>query len=200
MSTSHPQPRDHDHQRCVGDALERAERVCADRVVRLTPIRRQVLEIVWSSHDPIGAYDIMAKLPRAPGERPAAPMTVYRALDFLVEQGLVHRLDSLNAFVGCDRATERHAGQILVCQRCGRVAEIDAEIATQERIAAQTLIEVRAAQANGEYATSRNKQERYPLESVVIVRRTPGGQQRLAADDATPLLVGDTVILSVLNP
>lgn len=113
----------HDHSRCVGDALRAAERVCADRVVRLTPIRRQVLEIVWSSHDPIGAYDIIAKLPR--GERPAAPMTVYRALDFLVEQGLVHRLDSLNAFIGCDRATERHAGQLLVCRRCGRVTEID---------------------------------------------------------------------------
>ncbi len=80
------------------------------------------------------------------------------------------------------------------------MSEIDAEIAAQERIAAQALIEVRAAQANGEYATLRNQQERYPLESVVIVRRTPGGQQRLAADDATPLLVGDTVILSVLNP
>ncbi len=88
----------------------------------------------------------------------------------------------------------------MVALVAGRVAEIDAEIATQERIAAQTLIEVRAAQANGEYATSRNKQERYPLESVVIVRRTPGGQQRLTADDATPLAVGDTVILSVLNP
>ncbi|MFO0451495.1 MAG: Fur family transcriptional regulator [Pseudomonadota bacterium] len=107
----------------MGDALRAAERVCADRVVRLTPIRRRVLEIVWSSHDPIGAYDIIAKLPR--GDRPAAPMTVYRALDFLVEQGLVHRLDSLNAFIGCDRATERHAGQLLVCGRCGKVTEID---------------------------------------------------------------------------
>jgi Fur family zinc uptake transcriptional regulator len=91
--------------------------------VRLTPIRRQVLEVVWGSHDPIGAYDIIAKLPRA--DRPVAPMTVYRALDFLVEQGLVHRLDSLNAFIGCDRATEQHAGQLLVCHRCARVTEID---------------------------------------------------------------------------
>lgn len=115
--------RHHDHDRCVDDALRAAERVCADRVVRLTPIRRQVLEAVWGSHEPIGAYDIIAKLPRA--ARPPAPMTVYRALDFLVEQGLVHRLDSLNAFIGCDRATERHAGQMLVCRRCGHVDEID---------------------------------------------------------------------------
>jgi protein involved in polysaccharide export with SLBB domain len=88
----------------------------------------------------------------------------------------------------------------MVALKAGRVSEIDAEIASQERIAAQSLIEVRAAQANGEFASSRNKQERYPLESVAIVRRTPGGQQRLSADDATPLMVGDTVILSVLNP
>jgi Fur family zinc uptake transcriptional regulator len=116
-------PRRHDHGRCIDDALRAAERVCAERVVRLTPIRRQVLQVVWGSHDPIGAYDIIAKLPRA--DRPAAPMTVYRALDFLVEQGLVHRLDSLNAFIGCDRATEPHAGQLLVCRRCGHVQEVD---------------------------------------------------------------------------
>jgi Fur family zinc uptake transcriptional regulator len=115
--------RRHDHGRCIDDALRAAERICADRVVRLTPIRRSVLEVVWGSHEPIGAYDIIAKLPR--DSRPPAPMTVYRALDFLVEQGLVHRLDSLNAFIGCDRATEPHAGQLLVCSRCGHVQEID---------------------------------------------------------------------------
>jgi Fur family transcriptional regulator, zinc uptake regulator len=120
--TAHTE-RSHDHARCISKALETAERVCAARLARLTPVRRRVLEIVWRSHDPIGAYDIVARLPRS-SDRPAAPMTVYRALDFLVQQGLVHRVESLNAYVGCDRADDRHGGQLLVCKGCGAVAEI----------------------------------------------------------------------------
>lgn len=112
---------EHDHEACVVDALARADALCAARGSRLTPIRRRVLELVWRGHRPRGAYDILEDLGRG-GRRPA-PLTVYRALDFLLEQGLVHRLESLNAFVGCPHPDARHPSQFLVCERCGTATE-----------------------------------------------------------------------------
>ncbi|NBB83522.1 MAG: transcriptional repressor [Alphaproteobacteria bacterium] len=112
---------EHDHGACVDDALARAEALCAARGTRLTPIRRKVLELVWRGHRPRGAYDILDDLGRD-GRRPA-PLTVYRALDFLLEQGLVHRLESLNAFVGCPHPGAGHPSQFLVCERCGTATE-----------------------------------------------------------------------------
>jgi Fur family transcriptional regulator, zinc uptake regulator len=119
----------HDHSRCIQRAVAAAERVCAARQVNLTPLRKRVFEIVWREHEPIGAYDILAELSRD-RERPAPP-TVYRALQFLQDAGLVHRLDSLNAFLGCDRPEEQHAGQFLVCSECRRVAEIEDPVLTR---------------------------------------------------------------------
>lgn len=117
----------HDHGDCVLAALETAEQVCRDRNLRFTATRRRVLELVWDSHKPIGAYDILEALGRE--SRAAAPPTVYRALEFLIEAGLVHRLDSLNAFVGCPDPRKRHAGQFLICMRCRTVTELsDPEI------------------------------------------------------------------------
>lgn len=118
----------HDHAACVDDALARAEALCERRGVRLTPVRRQVLELVWRSHRPRGAYDILDDL-TGDGRRPA-PLTVYRALDFLVAQGFAHRLESLNAFVGCIHPGERHPTQFLVCSDCGAATELhDLDIA-----------------------------------------------------------------------
>jgi Fur family zinc uptake transcriptional regulator len=119
----------HDHAACQRDALSTAERVCQERGLSLTPTRRQVLEIIWGSHEPIGAYEILSKLPRT--DRMPAPMTVYRALDFLVSAGLAHRLDSLNAFVGCPRADDDHAGPLLVCRSCQHVDEVAGETAAR---------------------------------------------------------------------
>ncbi|MBX6321374.1 MAG: transcriptional repressor, partial [Rhodospirillaceae bacterium] len=93
------------------------------RAARFTELRRRVLEIVWRSHAPIGAYDILQLLQAE--QRAAAPPTVYRALDFLIEHGLVHRLDSLNAFVGCAHPERRHVSEFLICTACARVAELD---------------------------------------------------------------------------
>ena len=113
----------HDHRLCIDDALGRAEVVCAERGAKMTPLRRRVLELVWDSHAPIGAYAIMELL-RAADDRAAAPPTVYRALEFLLDQGLVHKIESLNAFVGCDRPEERHVSQFLICSSCKAAVEL----------------------------------------------------------------------------
>lgn len=112
----------HDHAACVANALHRAETVCADHGLRLTPLRRRVLELVWHNHKPTKAYDLLDAI-RA--EHPgAAPPTVYRALDFLLDAGLVHRIESLNAFVGCDDGHGHSRPKFLICRSCERVAEI----------------------------------------------------------------------------
>lgn len=113
----------HDHAVCIDHALETATAVCARRGLNLTPVRRRILEIVWRAHEPIGAYDILAELAKERDK--AAPPTVYRALEFLIAAGLVHRIDSLNAFIGCHEPQQAHVAQFLVCRQCHRVAEVD---------------------------------------------------------------------------
>ncbi len=117
-----PDPR-HDHAACAAQALDAAEALCASRNERLTAIRRQVLEIVWRGHHPIGAYDILAVMQAAAG-RKVAPPTVYRALEFLQAQGFVHRIESLNAFVGCHDPGKPHAVQFMICRACRTAVEI----------------------------------------------------------------------------
>ena len=128
---------DHDHERCTADALAHAEALCAQRSQRLTPIRRNVLEVLLASHKPLGAYEIMDRVaPR--GSRPA-PITIYRALEFLRANGLVHRIESRNAFVACVHA--HAAGDLvvfLICERCGAVGEASSpEVAATLRTAAR---------------------------------------------------------------
>jgi len=90
---------------------------------RLTSARRRILELVWSAHQPVLAYDLLEQL-RAEQPR-AAPPTVYRALNFLQAHGLVHRIESLNAYVGCADPSHPHCGQFLICTQCNEVAELD---------------------------------------------------------------------------
>ena len=112
----------HDHGTCIQTALDTAEFVCRDHQARLTATRRRVLELVWQGHSPVGAYEILEKL-KDEGHNPAPP-TVYRALEFLIQHGLVHRISSLNAFVGCSRPGDNHDGTFLICRTCGTAAEI----------------------------------------------------------------------------
>jgi Fur family transcriptional regulator, zinc uptake regulator len=115
-------PPGHDHARCASDAIAHAEAICAARAERLTPIRRRVLEALSASHQPLGAYELIDRL-ASRGARPA-PITIYRALDFLREQGLVHRIESRNAFIACGQ--EHGSGDpvvFLICEKCGTVGE-----------------------------------------------------------------------------
>ncbi|WP_277053220.1 Fur family transcriptional regulator [Zestomonas thermotolerans] len=118
--------RPHDHSHCVHNALAEAEALCARQGLRLTTLRKRVLELVWQSHKPLGAYDILGVLTEEDGRR-AAPPTVYRALDFLLEHGLVHRIASLNAFVGCSHPAQAHQGQFLICRNCHAAIELEQE-------------------------------------------------------------------------
>lgn len=119
----------HNHTHCISDALSAARQVCAERGVRLTPLRQQVLELVWQSHKPLGAYLLMDMLAEI-ATRPIAPPTVYRALDFLLAQGLVHRINGLNAYVGCQAPSQEHQSHFLICRLCGVAVELDAGVLT----------------------------------------------------------------------
>ena len=115
----------HDHGRCVQTAVSRAHDLCARRGARLTPLREQVLELVWRSHAPIGAYQLMERLAESRGR--VAPPTIYRALDFLMENGLVHRIESRNAWLACAHDHDETAMvAFLICELCGSVGEIPA--------------------------------------------------------------------------
>ena len=114
---------DHSHGRCLDSALAKAEQACTARGLRLTPLRRRVLELIWGSHEPVKAYDVLDRLR---GEhKSAVPPTVYRALEFLLRQGFVHKIESLNAYIGCGEPGHNSASQFLICDCCGEVAELD---------------------------------------------------------------------------
>jgi Fur family zinc uptake transcriptional regulator len=117
--------RDHNHADCIDNALATARRLCEERGTRLTPLREQVLQLVWQSHVPLGAYAILDLLAeQSAGTKRQAPPTVYRALEFLLEQGLVHRINSLNAFIGCSQPRSEHHSQFLICRQCKSAVEI----------------------------------------------------------------------------
>lgn len=114
----------------ITQRLRTAEHLCQSRGTRLTPIRRRVLEILLRRHTSLKAYELLDEIKvLQPG---AAPPTVYRALDFLVEQGLIHRLDAINAWTACTDAAGTPHDVLVVCTRCGAVAELsDPELSNQ---------------------------------------------------------------------
>ncbi len=116
-----PSSVDHDHHHCRASAIQKAEKLCLQRGVRFTEIRKQVLELIWESHCAVKAYDLLDKIKPHLGS--AKPATVYRALDFLLEQGLIHKVESLNAYIGCSHADHKHEQLLLTCTRCHEVEE-----------------------------------------------------------------------------
>ena len=139
----------HDHHN-VATRLAEAESLCAATGARLTPLRKEVLELILTAHGPMGAYDLLAKI-KSESDRPAAPPTVYRTLDFLLEKGLIHRLTSINAYIPCCHPREGHQAAFLICTECHIVKEASSEgllqqldaLATSDHFTAQhSIIEI----------------------------------------------------------
>ena len=127
---SHPAPPEsaagaafasHDHAHCRSDVLARAEALVAGHGARMTPVRRRVLEILLEEHRALGAYDVLQRLAKEGfGNQPPV---AYRALEFLEDHGLAHRIRRLNAFAACMHPGEAHAPAFLICNSCNAVAE-----------------------------------------------------------------------------
>lgn len=111
----------HDHGRCIATTVAAAEAHCAARRLRLTPVRRRVLEILLDRHAAMGAYDILARI--AAEGLGSQPPVVYRALDFLTGIGFVHRIEKLNAYIACTEPGPGHAPVFMICRSCHAVAE-----------------------------------------------------------------------------
>jgi Fur family transcriptional regulator, zinc uptake regulator len=126
----------HNHANCTANLILRAQKTCG---ARLTDQRRAVLQCVAQNHAAVGAYDLIERMAEQ-GPRPA-PITVYRALDFLLEHRLVHKVESRNAFVACTCAHDNEAPTLLICEACGNVDEVMQPDAIQKLAA--------AAKANG---------------------------------------------------
>ena len=124
-------PHPHDAKKFVR-AVDHASE---ERGLRLTPLRKEVLELVAAADKPVKAYDLLDQLRERHGN--AAPPTVYRALDFLLENGFIHKLESINAFVSCHHPAEAHQVPFLICDTCSSAQEV-----CDERVA--DLIEAQA--------------------------------------------------------
>jgi Fur family zinc uptake transcriptional regulator len=125
----------HRHAHDAGAFVRQVEGACRQRDLRLTPLRRDVLELIAASEKPVKAYDLLDQLRGRHGN--AAPPTVYRSLDFLLEQGFIHKLESINAYVSCFHPTEAHQVPFLICDVCQSAVEV-----CDERVA--DLIEAQA--------------------------------------------------------
>jgi len=112
---------EHDHGTCVSDTLAAAETRCVADGLRFTPVRRKVLEILLQEHRALGAYAILDRL-RDDGFG-SQPPVAYRALDFLVANGLAHKIERLNAFIACAHPSHSHTPAFMICRLCDAVAE-----------------------------------------------------------------------------
>jgi Fur family zinc uptake transcriptional regulator len=117
--------------------LARADAFAAERGLALTPLRRQVYESIIAAARPIGAYELLGALEPQRGRMP--PTTIYRALEFLVENGFVHRIESKNAFVACCEIGTPHQSLFLICERCGKTLEIAGAELAGVRLSASPL-------------------------------------------------------------
>ena len=112
---------------CDYDPANWAARVqlsCLRQGFQLTPLRRQVLDIFSDSVAPLGAYAILEELSRREGKQ-VAPPTVYRTLEFFLDHGFVHKIETLNAFAPCEHLGHAHHGMLLICESCGRSEEVE---------------------------------------------------------------------------
>lgn len=111
----------HNHRQCVARALAEAERHCQEHRLRFTDVRRRALGILLESHTAVGAYELLSRL-KVEGLG-SKPPVAYRALAFLVDNGFVHRIEKLNAYIACSHPGADHDPAFLICNHCGAVAE-----------------------------------------------------------------------------
>jgi len=115
--------------RQIDAALAQAQRICTMRGARLTPVRQRVLELILQSDQPIGAYALLAELQRGRGK--LGPPTVYRALEFLLAHGLIHKIETSSAFIACCDIEHPHESQFMICKDCGATEEVRDEAIVQ---------------------------------------------------------------------
>lgn len=115
----------HAHDICIEKALNKAHDICIDKGIKLTKIRKRILELIWQDHAPIKAYDLLTQFQK--DEPSAKPATIYRALDFLQENGLVHKIHRLNAFIGCIHPNHNRPYFFLLCHKCHHTSEFQDE-------------------------------------------------------------------------
>jgi len=121
QACSHPEHHVHDAAAYLAEVAD----VCRERGLRLTALREQVLTLIAEADKPVKAYALLEQMRDERG--PVAPPTVYRALDFLLEHGFIHKLESINAFIGCHQPRQRHSAPFLICKRCLATVELEDE-------------------------------------------------------------------------
>lgn len=122
----------HCHVHSDGSLEERineAKTLCHVEGGRFTALREDIYRLILSAGRPLGAYDLINILQQQriqTGQKPSnvAPPTVYRSLDFLLEFGLIHQLNSINAYIPCCHPRAEHAAAFLICQKCSKVQEL----------------------------------------------------------------------------
>ena len=113
------------HKVCIENALKVAEKICSDRGIKFTPLRKNILKIIWESHVPIKAYSILEKLQNSNLDRinSAKPITLYRILDLFLDNKIIHKLESGNSFFGCSHPGENHNCYYMICKKCNKLEE-----------------------------------------------------------------------------
>ena len=128
MAESHACSSPDHHVHDAAGFVSAVERACSERGLRLTEIRARVLGLVADAGKPIKAYDLLDKVREGEGAGAAAPPTVYRALDFLLANGFIHKLESVNAFVACHHPNAaQHSAPFLICDGCHKAVELEDE-------------------------------------------------------------------------
>ena len=109
------------HKICIDDAIKKAESICNQKGLKFTKLRQKVLELIWKNHNYVKAYDLLEELKKI--DDSAKPPTIYRSLDFLIENGFIHKIQSLNAFIGCAHPKEHKECYFLICKNCQNIEE-----------------------------------------------------------------------------
>lgn len=109
------------HQKCINSAIKTAESICLERKLQFTSLRRSIFKLIWQSHSPLKAYDILDQFQKK--DPSAKPITIYRSLDFLIENRMIHKIESQNTYFGCSHPRELHNCYFTICRKCHIVNE-----------------------------------------------------------------------------